>query len=487
MTTKIVSSIVRMSLLAACTGLLLIPTATALAGTDLIVGELMGDLGTPTEFYNWGKNSPSDTVTAYSIGTTSCNLGDTEISWALSGVHPVIGQQAYRIANGRFEQLGMSWVKHGFASLNEDACNTGFCNPGPSNQVLYPGCSDPYGANLNGNHFRTGPRRDINASTGANVPGTPSPYNSQFDFRSDKYFKRLVLNDDDIDPALNPNARYFVEGLYITPDDITHGTQLNNASYREFEAIEGGPDGSFDLQVIGSTVRELPALYAWQALDPTVEISLALVPNDGAFYVACKVTDLGNGSWDYEYFVYNSYSHRSCGSVRVPFGADVEIASTGFHDVHYRDGDGHVYGVSYSGTDWTPTVNASDITFATTPFATNPNANAIRWGTGYNVRFVANAPPISGNVTLGLFRPGTPTTVDIAALVPDDAPPPALVLGDMDASGSVEMPDVPLFVAVLLDPGAATPDAALRADMTEDTDNNAEDIAMFVAALLGTP
>jgi len=460
---------------------------SAIAGTDLIVGELEGDQATPLEFFNWGKNSPTDPITAYTIGTTSCNLGDASINWSLNGVHPVIGQQAYRLADGRFEQLGMSWVKHGFASLNEDQCMTGFCNPGPSSQLLYPGCSDPYGANLNGNHIRMGPRRDINASTGDTVPGTPSPFNAFFDTRSDNFFKRIVIEDNDLDPALNPTARYFVEGLYITPDDIVDGTQLNNASYREFEVVPGGPQGSFDLQLTGPTVRELPALYAWQAADPTVEISLGLVPNDGAFYVACKVTDLGNGSWDYEYFVYNEYSHRSCGSVLIPFGADVAISSTGFHDVHYRDGDGHVYGTNFSGTDWTPTVNAGDVTFATTPFATDPNANAIRWGTGYNMRFVANAPPVQGNVTLGLFRPGTPTTIDIAALIPSDAPPPPIVLGDMDANGSVDMPDVPLFVAVLLDPGAASADAALRADMTEDTNNNAVDIALFVSALLNSP
>ena len=47
----------------------------------------------------------------------------------------------------------------------------------------------------------------------------------------------------------------------------------------------------------------------------------------------------------------------------------------------------------------------------TSTFASNPNANAIRWGTTYSFRFDANAVPTTGTLTLGTYKvPGTITT-----------------------------------------------------------------------------
>ena len=56
---------------------------------------------------------------------------------------------------------------------------------------------------------------------------------------------------------------------------------------------------------------------------------------------------------------------------------------------------------------------------ATETHATNADANALRWGTLYNFRFDANAAPVAGTVTLGLFKPGTPTSMQVDASVPD--------------------------------------------------------------------
>ncbi len=55
--------------------------------------------------------------------------------------------------------------------------------------------------------------------------------------------------------------------------------------------------------------------------------------------------------------------------------------------------------------------------------------------------------------------------------------------GDLDRSGVVDMPDVPLFVTLLLDPAAATPDDRDLADMNSDTFNRGDDIQLFVNAL----
>jgi hypothetical protein len=52
------------------------------------------------------------------------------------------------------------------------------------------------------------------------------------------------------------------------------------------------------------------------------------------------------------------------------------------------------------------------VTWSTQSYAANPNANALRFGTIYNFRFDANAPPSQRvNVLIGLFRPGDPSNV----------------------------------------------------------------------------
>ena len=73
-------------------------------GVDVIVGDLNG-------VANWG--SVGD-IAAFSVGTTSCNVGDEQLLWeAPNSNHPVIGQNMYHLKDGRFEQVGMSWLKHG--------------------------------------------------------------------------------------------------------------------------------------------------------------------------------------------------------------------------------------------------------------------------------------------------------------------------------------------------------------------------------------
>jgi hypothetical protein len=63
------------------------------------------------------------------------------------------------------------------------------------------------------------------------------------------------------------------------------------------------------------------------------------------------------------------------------------------------------------------------VSWATTPHSTDVNANAIRWGTMYNFRFDSNSPPVSGPVTIGLFKPGPSTNLVVPeVLVPGEGP-----------------------------------------------------------------
>ena len=74
----------------------------------------------------------------------------------------------FRLKDGRFEQIGQSWLKHGFfaESLNL-CCNS--CSGDPTGNHLGVGCSDPYTSSRNGSQGNLGPRSTVNASTGVSV------------------------------------------------------------------------------------------------------------------------------------------------------------------------------------------------------------------------------------------------------------------------------------------------------------------------------
>jgi hypothetical protein len=93
----------------------------------------------------------------------------TATGYCDSDQQPVIAQNLYRLAGGRFEQIGMSWLKHGFLSTNSPnaACNPQQpCAGAPfGGDQLGVGCTDTYTGSLNG-HRPAGMRSEVNATTG---------------------------------------------------------------------------------------------------------------------------------------------------------------------------------------------------------------------------------------------------------------------------------------------------------------------------------
>lgn len=427
-------------------------------GPDVIVGDLVG----------WMRFNPVGNIGAWTMGTTSCNFGDQVLPWiAYSNLHPVIATNAYRLKGGRFEQIGMSWVKHGWGASAENACCT--CINPQNFEALGVGCSDPYDAGtnsiqggfMNNGHIVAGlgPRSDINPYTGA----FDWPYTT-YGQSGDTIYKRLQIVLNDVNPALNAGALYFAECEYVTPNDAAAGNNYNNASYRQF-TVGSATGGSwlFNFSSQALIHRESPAIQAWQDQDPQVLIQTADVPGDGRFYLGCRVSNNGNGTWHYEYAVWNMHSDRCAGSFTLPIHSSVVKSNFGFHDVFYHSGE------PYDGTDWTQpqTQTQGQLTWTTATFASNPNANALRWGTLYNFRLDANTPPHGANVTLGLFKPGSPLSILIGAKAPsrlgdtngDDAvniddlvavitgwgrcpAPPTACPGDLDGNGVVNIDDL---------------------------------------------
>jgi hypothetical protein len=367
-------------------------------------------------FTDVGNYGSADGFAAYSVGTRSCNRGDVPVDWcsffngghcapgAAETDHPVIAQNLYRLKDGRFSQIGMSWLKHGFASLNAATAGCAGAGgqsclpPSAGDAQLGVGCTDPYIASTNGSR-PLGPRSEVDATTGV-FPEPMSP-----DGPYTLYDQRIKVAVADVDPSLNAGALYWLEGQYIARDDAGAGNAFNNASHSQ---VTVGAAPSYPLTLAGTFVEGKPAIFAWKAQDPAVELADVDLP--GAlverFQVARRVTELQGGLWHYEYAVHNLNSDRSARSFEVRFPEPAAFTNVGFKAIVHHSGE------PYAVDDWPAAATGTELSWSTTPFAADPNANALRFATLFNFWFDADRPPAGIVHSLGLFKPGTPESID---------------------------------------------------------------------------
>jgi hypothetical protein len=118
---------------------------TSVSGPDVIVGNI-------PSLQQFGS---SGTQVGLAVATDSCNNGDVELSFfAMPNTdHPVMPQNLYRMSGGatnddRFEQIGQSWMTHGFFALQNNVCGFG-CTPASGGTHLGVGCSNADTAGIN--------------------------------------------------------------------------------------------------------------------------------------------------------------------------------------------------------------------------------------------------------------------------------------------------------------------------------------------------
>jgi len=360
-------------------------------------------------------------VVGLSVTTTSLNIGTADLQWFAvpEENHPFIAMNLYRMMDDRFEQIGQSWVKHGFFAVSGTDCGEP-CTYEPGHgpgDWLGVGCSDTYGAGLNANRMYLGPRYEINPWTGAwTYAGS---HFTQPDTHDD-VSHRLQIHDADLDPALNPGASYFVEGYYVILDDVN---VMNSAGWKPV-TVSGSPGGTW---TFGMTGAETPpatgfAIDAWTGATQTLFAEdnppIEFVSPDGRSILAGKATDVGGSFWQYEYALLNVDMDRQVGSFRVPIPPGGVVQNVGFHAVHHHDESVNAPGgVPIDNSAWASAVTSGAVTWSTT-------GNPLRWGTLYNFRFEVNSPPASEvSITLGLFKPGTPSDLTAPTLGPSGTEP----------------------------------------------------------------
>ncbi len=398
-------------------------------GPDVVVG-LIESTG------QFGRVGPiGEGTVGLALRTTSCNKGDAPLHWFQlpSTDHPLIAMNMYRLqpVDGaeRFEQIGQSWVKHAFAVFEGDACQYG-CMSSGSNDMLGVGCSDPYSSSLNATQCGLGPRAAFNPYTGAMllgpaVGGSPCgalnfPSRNHNGHSHNGISHRLQVKDVDLMPEFNVDARYFVEAQYVTPHEFTDAAAFgnqnmhNNVSWQEVSVTGPNMLGQFVFANVTGTIPEEQAVDAW--ISATKRLVEPAPGEDGRAFVAYDVTNLGTGFWRYEFAVYNMNLDRAIGSFSVPVVAGTTVTNMGFSAPLNHAPEANT--PTWSNDPWSIVHENEAVTFSTLPLAFDPNANAIRFGTLYNFRFDADAPPGNADATVGFFKIIGESTVLVAAPSP---------------------------------------------------------------------
>jgi len=407
------------------------PGVGTVPGPDVIVGNLI-DL---VQLDNGAVNGK----VGVSLGTDACNKGTENVEWLAlpDNRHPFIPQNLYRMSGGndntqQFEQIGQSWGKHAFAAASSNTCGFG-CN-GVGGDHLGSGCSDAYGAGLNGAQDLIGSRAWVNPFTGffAQNPD-PNDHSGHVHAPADPTAHRILVDVNDLNTSLNVGATYFAEAEYIVPHEGTwcqsHPTECNmynNASYRQCSVI--GINQPFSFNFVGNTVREQPAIMAWTGA--AVNEGEPDPGNDGIFFVGYKVTGPNAGVYHYEYAIYNQNLDRAIQSFEVvyPLFPPIVLDNVGFHAPPQHPpfaNDGTQGDAGYSSDPWIFTTSFTSATWNCQTFAENQNANAIRYGTLYNFRFDSTAPPAETTANIGFFKTGSPISVKVQAPAQSDATPTA--------------------------------------------------------------
>ncbi|MHA7813375.1 MAG: GC-type dockerin domain-anchored protein [Phycisphaerales bacterium] len=404
--------------------------SSACAGPDLICSEILsgqtyGALGDYQSF---------------SFGDITCNIGDEPFTYQASTPnHPVFTSGLYRIKDGRLEQIGLSFVTHTFFPLQGNACDLG-CEPGAPG-MLGPGCSNTVGAALAGNQADMGPRIEVNPWSGEIV----YPFRT-INETGHSYYKRLKAHVSDIS---DPDAQYFVERQYVSNEEAPEARN-NNSSYRRVSFTPG----TNAPQVLGDTFAGQPAIFAWRdhglgpnMPDPDVMISSVNHADGGVIHVGSKATDLGDGSWRYDYAVQNQNMQNEfgdgLGAFFIPIGFNRTTRDPYFNDVDYLDSPDGIY---LSG-DW---VFSNTVGRARWFAPWEPQIffelNYIRWGSTYTFSFVSDHPPTQKFAHVG-FGALSFSYIQARVVAPTSGPCRA----DFNADGTLDFFDVSLWLQAYQD------------------------------------
>lgn len=374
------------------------------------------------------------TIPGDPLGTsTALWTADIPWYWKFSGTFPPYGndQHPYLIWNmyrfnpdGSIDQIGRSGVKHAFLTTNQ-GCAAGH---GTDPHILGRQCSDTYGTGNNDSNNDLGPRSEI-------IPATNqwgrcgSIYDTNCDGSQDasgngNYSQRLIVVEAQMDPAVQAGATYLFESWYLAREDINI---FNSMATRGMSPARSGTSWTTGT---GAAYKLGAAIDRWLELPVvgSVVASQKISSGEGNAKAAVRVTDLGGGSWRYDYVVMNfdfarALTEGSEPNLRVVHNLGFDrfsvpvTAGVTISNVAFSDGD------TDAGNDWTSTNAGGSLTW-TAPANPSPPPNvpavlnALNWGTMFRFSFVANGGPVAADSSLHVAQNGIPQNYTSTLLVP---------------------------------------------------------------------
>lgn len=417
-------------------------------GSDYNAGDLCeivagGPDVTLCQLYGLGQYSRDNAngISGLSVATTSWNVGDERLLWFQSPNpdHPFITFNVYRVMNNQVDQIAQGWVKHGFFALSSSQCFDSTVGPcqGTNGQWLGIGCTDTYGAGLNASKSGLGPRYEINPWTGGwsyqgsvfQTGGAPTSGVS----------RHMQIRDIDLNPTLNPGAKYYVECYYVAKDDVC---VYNNAAWKPVTPVQTASGWNFNMSGAGTVPRQTFLIFDARPGSVITEIAeeipvVEFESPDGRAIVSAHASEIGPGLWRYSYSVKNIDMDRQIDEFRVPLPAGALLQQDRFHAVRHHDEPiAYMGGPSISNDPWTFSRQGDEVVWSTSD-------NPIRWNTMYSFGFVTDVAPGEGDVTLGMFKNNGPASLSGVSLVPAAADCP----GDANGDSVVNLADLNLVLA----------------------------------------
>ena len=320
------------------------------------------------------------------------NVGTADVAWwrkftgnnppYSNDQHPYLVWNLYREVDNRFEQIGVSGVKHAFFTVNT-VC------PCAGGQILYPTCQDTYSVGNNDSGSHLGPRQPVGVHQGIDAfSGEWNSTGSFFDQDSNGVQEtssngtnenRMIVAEADIS---DDQLDYYMSSWYLIRDDVNI---FNNMGHIQYALSPNGGGWSMLAQ---SAFTQGPASDNYVAPNtfdlPGGQASTRVLRDgEGHLTVAVKVIDLGGGLYRYNYMIENHDYDPRVKAVTVPL-SDLNAMS----DFAFADPDEN------AGNDWSQIHQNDGLTL------TGPSFNELDWGVLYSFSFTTDAPPAAGTITL---------------------------------------------------------------------------------------
>ncbi|MFK7739329.1 MAG: hypothetical protein AB8H80_03325 [Planctomycetota bacterium] len=414
---------------------LVLSMAAGLAAQSNVVAGLDGRLTVIDDLTYYGRRGPAfpNGEAGMAMLNTMCNPGSVNIPWfaAMQPEHPMFGFLVLRVHNDRIEQINdWSYCKHAFTSINVNG-SCGPCQDPGTGSLMGINCSDTYGPSNNASRFWLGPPVEIDPWLGTwdpvgsyfdigdpNQAGYPAAADGVRSLNSnifDSVEHRVTVQEVDL---LTPGADYYY-ALQLIHKGESLANRDDNLAHRGMNPSWNGSQWSFgnnsEGQEYGSVLSRWPGAVVESGGNGN---------DDGRFFVASKVTPLGNGLFHYEYAVHNVDNSRGGASLRIPIDATATATNFTFGDI---DDD--------SGNDWSAQRVGNEVVFSAT------QSNPLEWNSIYNFGFDADFVPGTSMCDIDEARPGPGAmSVSVETQVPGGSTIATVELFGAGCPGSTQLP-----------------------------------------------